>query len=292
MDIEKILKAGKIHSKVRAYAKSIIKKDAPLLEIAEKIEDKIVELGGKPAFPTNLNIDSLAAHYTPSHDDKTLAKGLLKVDIGVHVDGWSADAAFSVDLENDEENKKIILASEKALENVKKIMADKISLDEIGKAISESIEGEDFMPIVNLTGHGIDYFELHASPSIPNIPEKSQEILAEGIYAVEPFATNGRGLVRDGKPSGIYELQSDKNVRSPIAREVLNFIIEEYETLPFCSRWIVKKFGPKALFGLRQLEENGNLHQFPQLIEVSEGKVSQAEHTFLIHNGKVIVTTE
>ncbi|MBI4116210.1 type II methionyl aminopeptidase, partial [Candidatus Pacearchaeota archaeon] len=67
---------------------------------------------------------------------------------------------------------------------------------------------------------------------------------------------------------------------------------EEYKTLPFASRWIVKKFGTRALIGLRQLEENGNLHHHPVLMESSKGVVSQAEHTILIEKDKVIVTTE
>ena len=81
-----------------------------------------------------------------------------------------------------------------------------------------------------------------------------------------------------------------KNIRSQTAREILKYVQEEYSTLPFCSRWIVKKFGTKALFGLRQLEEQGNLHQFPQLVETSHSKVSQAEHTVLVGD-EIIVTT-
>ena len=88
MNKEKILEAGKISVEVKKYARTFIKKDVPLLEIAEKIEAKIIELGGKMAFPTNLSINEIAAHYTPSHDDKSLAYGLLKIDLGVHVDGW------------------------------------------------------------------------------------------------------------------------------------------------------------------------------------------------------------
>src|SRR3990167_10978834 len=131
-DKEKILQAGKIASEARAYARTIIKRGVPVLEIAEKIEEKIEQLGARPAFPVNLSINSIAAHYTPSHDDKTLAHGLLKVDLGGHIDGWVADTAFSLDLENSEENKKLISASEKALENALHLATSKtkISLSE------------------------------------------------------------------------------------------------------------------------------------------------------------------
>ena len=291
MDKEKILKAGRIASEVRKYARTIVKKDVPLLEIAEKIEEKIKDVGGKPAFPVNLSIDNISAHYTPSHDDKTLAHGLLKVDFGVHIDGWIADNAFSIDLEENDENKKLIKASEKALENALKMTKKEISTDEIGDIISKTIESYGFSPIINLSGHSMEQYDLHSGISIPNINDKKDIKLKEGVYAFEPFATTGSGKVHDGKPSGIYELRETKNVRNPISRKVLEFIKKEYNTLPFCSRWVVKKIGTKALFGLKHLEDNGNLHQFAQLVEVQGSKVSQAEHTVLISEDKVIVTT-
>lgn len=289
---EAAIKAGEIHKQVKTYAKSFIKKGMPLLEIANKIEEKIFELGGEPAFPTNLSIDEIAAHYTPSHNDETLASGLIKVDIGVHVEGWTADSAFSLDLENSEENKKLIEASKKAVEEIEKMISEKTTLGKIGTTIEDTITKQGFNPVSNLTGHSMEEYELHAGVSIPNIKNDSDYELGEGLYAIEPFATTGSGRVQDGKPSGIYELIDPKNVRSPLAREVLDYIIDYYSTLPFCSRWLVQEFGARALFALRQLEQNGNLHQFAQLVESTKAKVSQHEQTFLIKKDKVIVTTK
>jgi len=287
----KILEAGKIASQVREYAREIIKKDVLLLEIAEKIESKILELKGGIAFPVSLAIDEVAAHSTPSYDDKTKACGLLKIDIGVHIDGWIADTAFSIDLENSKENKKLIEASEKALENAIKIFKQRTKLNEVGKTISETIEAEGFSPVINLGGHGLDKYDIHAEPFIPNFDNKKDIKIENKVYAIEPFATTGNGKVHDGKPSGIYMLINEKNVRSPIAREVLEFVVSEYQTLPFCSRWLVKKFGTRALFGLKQLEDNGNLHHFAQLVESRGAKVSQAEHTVLVGEEGVEVIT-
>ncbi|MDO8528592.1 MAG: type II methionyl aminopeptidase [Nanoarchaeota archaeon] len=287
---EKILEAGKIAKKSVDYAKSIIKKDMKLLEIAEKIEEKIIELGGKPAFPVNLSINDIAAHYTPAYNDETLAHGLLKVDLGVHVNGYVADTAFSIDLENNEQNKKLIEASEKALMNAIEIAEENLPLSQIGKTIQETIESLGFTPIINLSGHEMQQYDLHAGLTIPNHDNKSTIKLSKGSFAIEPFATNGSGKVYEGKPSGIYALINWKNVRSETAREVGEFIEKEYQTLPFCSRWLVKEFGTKALFALKQLEENENIHQYPQLIELSHGLVSQAEHTILISKEKIITT--
>lgn len=291
-EIENTRKAGEIVKKVREFSKKLIKKNMPLLEIAEKIEAEIINLGGKPAFPVNLGINEYTAHYTPSHNDETLAHGLLKVDFGVSIDGYTADNSLSFDLENNEENKKLIKTSEEALEKAIDFVKQGKTLGEIGEEIEKTAEKYNFTPIHNLSGHGIKQYELHASPNIPNYNNESKKILEDGVYAIEPFITTGVGMVYDGKPSGIYELKQSAAIRDRNAREIYNYIIKEYQTLPFCSRWLVKKFGTRALLSLSLIEKAGALHQFSHLIEKSKAKVAQSEATIIIHNGKVEVMTQ
>jgi len=292
MSKEKILKAGKIASEVREYAREFIKNGMLLIEIANKMEEKMFELGGKPAFPTCLSINEIAAHATPAYNDSRVATGILKIDMGVHIDGWVADTAFSIDLENSDENKKIIEASEKALEAAIKIFKKGVRINEVGKVVNEKMESLGFSPIINLYGHSIEQYTLHAGTSIPNFDNNNKTEIKEGLYAIEPFSTPGNGKIHDGKDSGIYRLVDERNVRSQIAREVLEIIIEEYQTLPFCSRWIVKKIGTKSLIGLKQLMENGNIQSYPELIESSGKKVAQTEHTILVEKDKIIITTK
>jgi|SRR3989344_1526800 len=285
-------KAGEIASQVKKYAKSIVKKGVPLLELAEQIEGKIIELGGKPAFPVNLGINEMTAHYTPAYNDELFAQGLLKVDFGVHVNGCVADTAFSVDLENNKENKMLIETSEKALENAIQAVKDKKTIGQIGKAIQETAEKSNFSPIQNLSGHEIAQWDLHAGITIPNYDNGNKIKLKEGVYAIEPFITEGQGMVYEGKPSGIYKISGNASVRDNETRKIFSYIAEEYKELPFCSRWLVKKFGARALISLNLLERAGCLHQFPQLIEKSRKPVAQSEDTIIIEDGKVKVTTE
>lgn len=290
-DIEKLKKAGELAKQAKTLAREIIKKDVPLLEIAEKIESKILELGGKPAFPTNLSINEIAAHSTPTFNDETKASGLLKVDLGVHIGGWVADTAFSIDLENNEENKKLIRAADAALKaGVETISLDS-ELQEIGKAIEQAIKSFGFQPIINLSGHSIERYELHSGITLPNYNNSQTQTLDEGTYAIEPFVTSGVGRIKDGKPSGIYHLEKEGNVRDPFAREVLNYIKEEFQTLPFCQRWLVKKFGTRALIALKRIEEAGLVHHYPQLVEQTRHKVAQAEHTVILTDKEKIITT-
>jgi methionyl aminopeptidase len=290
-EIEKYLKAGEIAKQIKKELPKIVQKDKLLFEIAEEIESKIIELGGKPAFPVNLSMDEVAAHYTPSYNDETKAQGLLKVDFGVHIDGFVSDCAVSFDLENSEENKKLIKIAEKCLSNAIESVEKEKSLGEIGASIQKTAEEENFSIIQNLSGHSIDNFQIHSGITIPNYDNKNDSYLDEGVYAIEPFVTKGVGYVKDGKPSGIYELKGNGAIRDSKAREVFSYIIENYNTLPFCSRWLVKKFGTRALISLNQIEQTGAIHQFSQLIERSGEKVAQAENTILISKNKVEVTT-
>ncbi|MFA5992623.1 MAG: type II methionyl aminopeptidase [Candidatus Pacearchaeota archaeon] len=295
-DIENIRKAGKIAREVKEYARRVVKKGELLRDIADKIEAKIVELGGKWAFPVNLGINEVTAHYIPAHDDVTVAGGLLKVDFGVQIDGWTADTAFSVDLESGEEsekNKKLIKSSEEALANAIKAVEEGKGLGEIGAAIQMAAEKYNANSIKNLSGHMIEQYALHAGLNIPNYDTGSPHVLDNGLYAIEPFITYGSGMVYDGKPSGIYEVRkvTGIGIRDSHAREVFEFILKEYETLPFCSRWLVKKFGTRALLSLSMIERTGALYQFATLVEKSKSKVAQSEHTLLITQGKVEVIT-
>jgi methionyl aminopeptidase len=290
-EIENYKKAGQISIEAKKYARQIIKPGMSLFDIAEKVEGKIIELGGELAFPINLSINEVAAHYTPSSYDETEAGGLLKVDIGVHIKGAIADTAFSLDLSEDGRYKKLIESSELALDAALKITKKRITLSEIGSIIHETITSAGFSPIRNLSGHQLGTYEVHAGVTIPNYKNNNPTELGEGAFAIEPFSTPGQGIVYDGGKSGIYRLESEGNARDPTARKLLQYIKENYKSLPFCERWLAKEFGSRTRISLHFLEQVGIIHQYPQLVEKSHQPVSQAEHTILILKDKTEVTT-
>jgi len=282
-------KAGKISAEALELGKKLVKVDVSVLEVAEKIEAKIIELGGKPAFPVNISLNQIAAHYTPSHDDALrFSQGdLVKIDVGAHVNGAIGDTATTIDLGD---NKELVKASEHALKSAIEIFKPGIKFREVGKTIQETIREYGFVPIVNLSGHGLDIYNLHAGITVPNYDNGDEKTLQEGqILAIEPFATKGEGKIIEGKPSGIYRLEQIRPVRDANARKVLLFIAEEYKTLPFAKRWLMKKF-PTAAFSLRILENERILAQYPQLPEKTKALVSQAEHTVKVAEKPIVLT--
>jgi methionyl aminopeptidase len=290
--IEYYVKAGRIAAEARDFARKITKKDMLVLEIAEKVEEFIIKQGAQCAFPVDVSCGEIAAHYSPLFEDTEKARGIVKVDIGVSFDGYIVDTAVSVDVENSEENKKIIDAAEKALDNALSILKPNIQVREIGKVINETITATGLSIIRNLSGHSIKRYKIHAGITIPNYDNGNQWELGDGVYAIEPFATTGEGIVQDGKGSQVYMFKERKPVRDFFARQIIDYIEKEYNTMPFSSRWLIKKFGNRVLFTLSTLERENILHHFSQLVEKSRMPVSQAEHSFMIHKGKIIILTK
>jgi len=287
--MEDYFKSGEICKKAREYGITLIKENAKLLDIAEKVEEKIKELGGECAFPVDVSLNHIAAHDTPKfNDDRVVTKGdVVKLDIGVHVNGKVSDTAITVEV-GSKKYEKLILASENALENAIKIIKPGVKIREIGKMIQETIQKYGFSPIINLSGHGVDDYEIHTKPTIPNYDNGDNNVLKEGtIIAIEPFATDGEGKIIEGKPSGIYGLINERNIRDNNARKILNFIKEKYKTLPFCERWIIKEFGNSAKLSLLLLEREGIIKQFNVLPEIKKGQVSQAERTVIVGKGVI-----
>lgn len=280
MDKNSLIKSGKILEKALRFAKKILKKNVPIIEIANKVEEFIIKKNAKPAFPVNLSINEVAAHYSPFPDDKLRAFGLIKIDAGVNYNHHITDAAISINLSNDIENTKLIDASRQALKQSLKIIKPEIEVCEIGSIIEKQIKKFGFKPIYNLSGHNITFNSLHGGKTIPNYNNKEKTKLEYGeIVAIEPFTTNGVGYVEDGKPSSIWILKRERKPR--LYREIYDFIKTHFGTFPFTERWIKIS---NYLYALKYFKQQGIIHNYPQLVEKTNAKVSQYETTILVED--------
>ncbi|QGN06424.1 type II methionyl aminopeptidase [Halorhabdus sp. CBA1104] len=284
---EKHREAGKILAEVRDEAAERVEVGVSHLEVAQWAEDRIRELGGEPAFPVNISVDEEAAHATPSVDDEaTFGEELINLDIGVSVDGWLADTAVTVDLAGRDE---LAEAPAEALDAALDIVQAGVETGEIGAVVEETIEGYGFNPVVNLTGHGLGQYEQHTTPNIPNrAVDQSVSLEAGDVVAIEPFATDGPGKVREGSDEEIFALEREGNVRDRRARQALEQIAEEFKTLPFATRWLDVK---RPKMALRRLKQQDIIHGYPVLKEDDGHYVSQKEHTLIVTEDGCDVTT-
>ncbi len=294
-ELAKYIEAGKIAVKIKKFVKEYIKPGMKLIDISRTIHKEIENLGAIPAFPVNLSINDIAAHYHPVLDDNIKADGLLKVDFGISIDGCIADTAISLDLTPDNKYKKLIESSELALNKAIEILKKNPSIHEIGLIIQKTIESKGFSPITNLSGHSIDKYEIHAGLTIPNYGNNNSNKLKAGVYAIEPFSTSGEGRIYEGISGNIYSITTQKKPRSEKAREIFDYVFKKYKTLPFSLREIQEKFGLMSRLALKELENQGIIKNYNQLIEKSHKPVAQSEHTIIIiekeNKREVIVTT-
>ena len=292
-ELQTYRKVGKIASDVREWSKSLIMNGEPIIEIAEKIEKKVISSGGELAFPVNICINDITAHYTPKFNDKTIINknDVISVDLGVHINGYIADTAYTIDLSGNYE--KMLKANEDALNKAISLIKPGARVSEIGSAVQKILNKAGFKSIENLTGHEIKQYDLHAGISIPNIEVPYDWEIREGmVLALEPFATDGYGRVIESKQAEIFSLKEIKPTRMREARILLNEI-EKRKKLPFAERWFTKKINPMRLsLVLRDLVSNEVLKAYPILHEKEKGVVSQFEHTVIVTEDGCEVTTE
>jgi methionyl aminopeptidase len=284
---EKYRDAGRIATKILKDGAQSIRIGTSYLELVESVEAQVREEGAELAFPLNVSLNEDAAHDTASAgDSRIFSKGdVVKLDLGVQVDGYIADTATTVDLGN---NSLLVQASEEALEAAIRSIRPGVTAGALGTAIQDEIESRGYRPIANLTGHGLDRYVLHRSPTIPNIRNMSGPVLEEGmVFAIEPFATTGSGRVGEKTRKEIYSQISRKPVRIPAARTILDTIADRH-SLPFARRWLPDR---KLDIALPTLVRSGILHAYPVLSDIPGSLVSQHEHTVIVTADGCIVTT-
>lgn len=285
--LERYLAAGRIASKILNEGAKEIRVGKSYLEFVDSVEARVRDEGAALAFPLNVSLNEDAAHDTASAGDpRVFAQGdVVKLDLGVEIDGFIADTATTVDLGN---NSLLVQASEAALEAAIRAIKPGVTTGVLGAAIQQEIESRGYRPIANLTGHGLDQYVLHRSPTIPNIANMSGTVLEEGmVFAIEPFATTGSGHVGEKMRREIYSQISNKPVRIPSARTILQEVSER-NGLPFARRWLPDR---KLDLALPALIRSGSLHVYPVLSDVPGSLVSQHEHTVIVTADGCIVTT-
>ncbi|GAB6880467.1 type II methionyl aminopeptidase [Halorubrum gandharaense] len=278
--------AGDILVDAMNEAREMVDPGRTHLEVAEWAEDYIREHDAGIAFPVNLSIDEEASHATPGRDDDTeFGEEMVCLDIGVHVDGYIADAAVTVDHTG---NTELAEAAEMALEAAVDEAGPGVEVGTVGAAIEDVIRGYGFTPVLNLSGHGVQRYDAHTGPNVPNRGvDRSVELEPGQVVAIEPFATDGRGKVGEGTSEEIFELQREKSVRDRRARQALEEI-SEFDDLPFAARWLE---GDGAEMALQRLKRQNIVKGYPVLKEADDALVSQAEHTLIVTEDGIEVTT-
>lgn len=290
---ERWREAGRITAEARRLGREQVEVGGDWADVCEAVEGFIRDEGAEPAFPTNISVNEDAAHDTARpREERTFEEGdVVKIDVGAHVDGYIGDTATTILL--GDRGADLREAAEAALEAGIGTVQDGANVSEIGAAVQDAMHEKGAKPIANLTGHLIERYEQHAGLSIPNIPHGDAELEAGMVVAVEPFATEGAGRIHEAEDGGIYHFKRSKPQRQKHARLAMETIEEEYDELPFASRWLVDAGVDERRMPMvvRALKRQDCIEAYGVLTEDDDGLVAQAEHTMIVTEDGAEVTT-
>jgi len=246
-------------------------------------------------FPTGVNINECAAHYSPNAGDtKVLRHGdVLKVDFGVHVKGRILDSAFTMTFEPTYDT--LLEAVKAATDTGIREAGIDVRLGELAGAIQETMESYEVevngkvypvKSIQNLCGHNINPYQIHGGKSVMSVKNDDQTKMEEGEYfAIETFGSTGRGIVVESGDCSHYALNVDAphpTLRLTSAKSLLKTINKNFGTLPFCRRYLDRIGESKYLLALNNLVSQGIVQDYPPLCDQRGAMTAQFEHTILL----------
>ena len=287
--------AGRITTEVKGVVTSKVRPGMGFVEICELVEKEIAQRGGAPAFPVGIGVNHVTAHYSPQEDDRSVYgdRDIMKVDFGVHVDGYVADTAVSVT--SNPEFELLLDATGRTLEAAVNAARREVRTGEIGREIQREASRFGFKTIENLTGHTVDRYVVHAGKSIPNLYMPGMPSLKTGdVFAIEPFLTLGTaaGYVVDAPQKTIFSIVARKKTGDRTLDAFADRIWQERKTLPFTPRWYAKEFGKGKIDEmLAKLLSKRVVRAYPTLVEASRNPVCQFEHTMALDEKGLVVLT-
>ena len=286
-------KAAKIASECRNWAVDKIRPGVLVRDVLEGVEDLIRERGAQPGFPAQSSRNSVAAHYCSAPGDEMRYEegDCVKVDIGVHVDGYIADNAASVDLSTDGRWTELVHASRDALAAAIATVEVGVPVGEIGAAIERTIMSAGFSPVRNLTGHGLARWTVHTAPHIPNYGERGGGRIKEDmVVAIEPFACTGRGYIAEKGKAEVFMMVRPPRKAKGLDRGVLK-AIEGWRGLPIARRYFTEFDSDVVDDTINKLAKQGSLMRYPPLVESDGVMVTQTEHTLYVGPDGVEILT-
>ncbi|KAF6810818.1 methionine aminopeptidase [Colletotrichum musicola] len=302
-------KAAEAHRQARRWVQETVKPGSNLLDIAEGIEDSVRAVLGHSGletgdslkagmgFPTGLCLNHQVAHYTPNPGQKAVIlqqQDVMKVDFGVHINGWIVDSAFTMSFDPVYDN--LLDAVRDATNTGIKTAGIDVRISDVSAAIQEAMESYEVeirgktypvKPVRNICAHNIEHYHIHGGKAIPFIKNSDQTKMEEDeVFAIETFGTTGRGFTRDDDGVYGYVLNDDAPLTPslPLAssKRLLKTIRENFGSIVFCRRYLDRLGLERYLAGMNYLVSNDIVEAYKPMVEIEGSYSAQFEHTILL----------
>jgi methionyl aminopeptidase len=217
-ELDKMRASGRIVRQVLDMVRAMVKPGVTTMDLERAAEQKIKELGAKPAFkgyydyPCVLctSVNQEIVHGIPSPKRMLKEGDIVSIDCGVVLNGYYGDAAITVPVGEKlaPEVLKLLEVTEASL--YRGIAAAQIgnTVGDVGAAVQELVEANGFSVVREFVGHGIGT-RLHEDPQVPNYGTRGHGArLREGmVIAIEPMVNAGTpgARVLDDKWTAVTE---------------------------------------------------------------------------------------
>jgi methionyl aminopeptidase len=200
-EIEKMAAAGRVVAETIAHVGEQLEPGVTTRELDRIAEDVIRSHGGIPpsqgyrGYPAAICIspNAMVVHGIPG--DHEVAEGdLITIDVGVTLDGYIADSAYTFAVGDvTDEAQRLLDTGREALQAGIAQARPGNRVGDISSAVQQIVEGNGFSVVRSLVGHGVGR-SYHEDPHIPNFGAPGRgPLLAEGMtLAIEPMITAGR----------------------------------------------------------------------------------------------------
>jgi methionyl aminopeptidase len=199
-EIEKMAQAGALVAETIALVGERLEPGVSMLELDQIAEEHILSKGGFPTskgyrgYPAALCIspNTMVVHGIPT-DYRAREGDIVSIDLGVTLDGFVADSAFTFAVGDvDPEAQRLLEVGQEALAAGIEQARPGNRLSDISHAVQTVTEEARFSVVRSLVGHGVGR-SYHEDPQIPNYgPPGRGPLLAEGMtLAIEPMINAG-----------------------------------------------------------------------------------------------------
>lgn len=171
-----------------------------------KINSAIPAFKGYRGYPASLcvSINEQVVHGIPSRKVIIQDGDIVSVDFGVNYKGFYGDAAFSLVVGGDvnEKKKRLLKVTQESLFLGIEQVRSGNRVSDISEAIQSHVEANHFYVVKQFVGHGIGS-RLHEAPEVPNYkrPGRSPRLLPGMVLAIEPMVNVGTSdvvVMKDG----------------------------------------------------------------------------------------------
>lgn len=226
-DLEKMRRAGLVVSTVLAALRDAVRPGVSTHELDALAFDMIHREGGRPSFlgyrgfPASIcaSLNAQVVHGIPSREVLLREGDIVKLDVGVRLQGFHADSAITVPVGAvSDQTAQLLEVTRDSLWAGIRAITFRGRLQQVSQAVQQHVERRGFSVVREMVGHGVGK-HLHEGPQVPNYVARDHPNppLLEGMtLAIEPMVNAGGPdiltladgwtvVTRDGRASAHFE---------------------------------------------------------------------------------------